>query len=124
MEEQLTLYVRYTAKDGCREAFVREIVEAGIVTLIRQEPGCLAYDYYFSAQDENELLLIERWESAAHQRVQTDVEELTEAAELLQLRHAGVGLPLADGLAGDLQGVRQVPLGEAPLRPETADILS
>ena len=69
MEEQLTLYVRYTAKDGCREAFVREIVEAGILTLIRQEPGCLAYDYYFSAQDENELLLIERWESAAHQRV-------------------------------------------------------
>ena len=28
-----------------------------------------AYDYYFSAQDADELLLIERWESAAHQRV-------------------------------------------------------
>ena len=69
MEEQLTLYVRYMAKDGCRETFVRELVEAGILTLIREEPGCLAYDYYFSAQDENELLLIERWESAAHQRV-------------------------------------------------------
>ena len=69
MEEQLTLYVRYTAKDGCREAFVREIVEAGILTLIRQEPGCLAYDYYFSAQDENELLLIERGQSAGHQRI-------------------------------------------------------
>ena len=61
---------------------------------------------------------------AAHQRVQADVEELTEAAELLQLRHAGVGLPLADGLAGDAQGVRQVPLGEAPLRPQAADVLS
>ena len=69
MEEQLTLYVRYTAKDGCREAFVREIVEAGILTLIRQEAGCLAYDYYFSAQDENVVLLIERWESAEHQRI-------------------------------------------------------
>ena len=69
MEEQLMLYVRYMAKDGCRETFVRELVEAGILTLIREEPGCLAYDYYFSAQDENELLLIERWESAAHQRV-------------------------------------------------------
>ena len=41
----------------------------GILTLIRQEDGCLAYDYYFSAQDENELLLIERWQSAEHQRV-------------------------------------------------------
>ena len=69
MEEQLILYVRYTAKPGCRESFVRDIVEAGILTQIRQEDGCLAYDYYFSAQDENEVLLIERWESAAHQRV-------------------------------------------------------
>ena len=49
MEEQLMLYVRYMAKDGCRETFVRELVEAGILTLIRDEPGCLAYDYYFSA---------------------------------------------------------------------------
>ena len=56
MEEQLILYVRYTAKPGCRESFVRDIVEEGILTQIRQEDGCLAYDYYFSAQDENEVL--------------------------------------------------------------------
>lgn len=67
--EELILYVKYQAKPGCRETFVRQIVEKGILTAIRQEPGCLAYDYYFSAQDENELLLIERWQSAEHQRV-------------------------------------------------------
>lgn len=67
--EELMLYVRYQAKPGCREKFVRQLVEEGILTLIRQEDGCLAYDYYFSAQDENELLLIERWQSAEHQRV-------------------------------------------------------
>lgn len=67
--EELILYVRYHAKPGGREAFVRQMVEEGILTLIRNEPGCLAYDYYFSAQDENELLLIERWQSAEHQRV-------------------------------------------------------
>ena len=58
--EELILYVKYQAKPGCRETFVRQIVEKGILTAIWQEPGCLAYDYYFSAQDENELLLIER----------------------------------------------------------------
>ena len=58
--EELMLYVRYQAKPGCREKFVRQLVEEGILTLIRQEDGCLAYDYYFSAQDENELLLIQR----------------------------------------------------------------
>ena len=67
--EELILYVKYQAKPGCRETFVRQIVEKGILTAIRQEPGCLAYDYSFSAQDENELLLIERWQSAEHQRV-------------------------------------------------------
>ena len=66
---ELTLHVTYTAKPGCREAFVRQIVTEGILTAIRNEEGCLAYDYYFSAQDENVVLLIERWESEAHQRV-------------------------------------------------------
>ena len=82
MEEQLTLYVRYTAKDGCREAFVREIVETGILTLIRQEAGCLAYDYYFSAQDENVVLLIERWESAEHQRIHMQQPHMTRLREI------------------------------------------
>ena len=82
MDEQLTLYVRYTAKDGCREAFVREIVETGILTLIRQEAGCLAYDYYFSAQDENVVLLIEQWESAAHQRVHMEQPHMTRLREI------------------------------------------
>ena len=67
--EELILYVKYHAKPGCRESFERQVVEEGILTLIREEKGCLAYDYYFSAQDADELLLIERWESAAHQRV-------------------------------------------------------
>ena len=65
----LTLYVKYTAKPGCRESYVRSIVEEGILTAIRAEEGCLCYDYYFSAQDENVVLLIEQWESEAHQRV-------------------------------------------------------
>ncbi len=82
MEEQLILYVRYTAKPGCRESFVRDIVEAGILTQIRQEDGCLAYDYYFSAQDENEVLLIERWESAAHQRVHMEQPHMARLREI------------------------------------------
>ena len=66
---EVKLHVTYTAKPGCRETFVRQIVTEGILTAIRAEAGCLAYDYYFSAQDENVVLLIERWESEAHLRV-------------------------------------------------------
>ena len=80
--EELILYVKYQAKPGCRETFVRQIVEKGILTLIRQEPGCLAYDYYFSAQDENVVLLIERWESAAHQRVHMEQPHMARLREI------------------------------------------
>ena len=44
----LTLYVAYTAKPGCRETFVRQIVMEGIADTIRREEGCIRYDYYFS----------------------------------------------------------------------------
>ena len=66
---EVKLLVTYTAKPGCREAFVRKIVTDGILTAIRAEEGCLAYDYYFSAQEENTVLLMERWESEAHLRI-------------------------------------------------------
>ena len=82
MEEQLILYVRYTAKPGCRESFVRDIVEEGILTQIRQEDGCLAYDYYFSAQEENVVLLIEQWETEEHQRVHMQQPHMTRLREL------------------------------------------
>ena len=80
--EPLTLYVVYTAKPGCRETFVRQIVMEGIADTIRREEGCIRYDYYFSAQDENELLLIERWESAAHQRVHMEQPHMARLREI------------------------------------------
>ena len=82
MEEQLMLYVRYMAKDGCRETFVRELVEAGILTLIRDEPGCLAYDYYFSAQQEDEILLVEQWQTQAHQSIHLQQPHMARLREL------------------------------------------
>ena len=66
--EPLTLYVVYTAKPGCREAFVRQIVMEGIADTIRREAGCIRYDYYFSAQQEDEILLVEQGQTQAHQR--------------------------------------------------------
>ena len=63
------LFVTYKAKDGMREAFVRELEENGTADLVRQEDGCLRYDYYYSAKDENELFLFEEWESEEKQQI-------------------------------------------------------
>ena len=80
--DELILYVSYTAKPGCREQFVREIVRRGILTAIRNEDGCLTYDYYFSAQNENEVLLIEKWVSEAHQRIHMQQPHMKELMEI------------------------------------------
>lgn len=43
----LLLLVKYTAKPGGGEKFVREITDSGILDAVRAEDGCISYDYYF-----------------------------------------------------------------------------
>ena len=47
----LLLLVKYTAKPGGGEKFVREITASGILNTVRAEDGCEGYDYYFSAEN-------------------------------------------------------------------------
>ena len=64
-----TIYVQFKCFPKKREAFVKAVKEEGILSAIRAEDGCLRYNYYFSEADENELLLIEAWESKQHQQI-------------------------------------------------------
>ncbi len=64
-----TIYVVFKCYDGKREGFIQKVKEEGIVDAIRAEKGCKRYDYYYSEKDENEILLIEAWESKQHQQV-------------------------------------------------------
>ena len=65
----LTLFVTYTAKPGKRAAFLEALKQAGIHAAVNAEDGCLKYDYYLDAQDENKVLLVERWESKEKQQI-------------------------------------------------------
>lgn len=76
----MTLFVKYYCKPGMREPFVRTVVERGILDAVRNEEGCFAYDYYFSAQDENILLLIEKWRSPEDQKVHLTLPHMKELA--------------------------------------------
>lgn len=78
----LTLYVRYFAKPGCREEFVRTLVREGIVAAIRDEQGCRMYDYYFSAQNEDEVLLVEQWDGEPFQRIHMQQPHMARLREL------------------------------------------
>lgn len=79
---QLLLLVSYTARPGMREQFVRQVREAGILDAIRRENGCLQYDYFYSEEDENLLLLVEKWETEECQKVHMEQPHMKKLAEI------------------------------------------
>ncbi len=64
-----TIYVQFTCLPQKRAAFIDRVKAEGVLEAIRNEDGCLCYDYYLSEKDENQLLLIEKWETKQHQQV-------------------------------------------------------
>lgn len=79
---QLLLLVTYTACPGMREEFVQKVREAGILEAIRNENGCIRYDYFYSEEDENQLLLVEKWETEECQRVHMEQPHMKKLAEI------------------------------------------
>ena len=67
-----TIYVNFTCLPDKRAAFIERVKSEGVLAAIRAEEGCIRYDYYLSEKDDNELLLIEQWESKQHQQIHLD----------------------------------------------------
>ena len=63
-----TIYVSYKCVPGKREEWLRQLNEKGYVAAIRAEEGCIRYDYYLAEKNPDEVLLIEAWETKAHQQ--------------------------------------------------------
>ena len=61
--ETCKLLVTYVTKKGMRETFLNELIKSGVVDTIRNEEGCIYYDYYLSFQDENVIVLLENWKT-------------------------------------------------------------
>ena len=77
-----TIYVKFQCHEGKREAFIEAVKKEGILASIRGEDGCLRYDYYLSEADENELLLIEAWETREHQRIHIEQPHMARLREI------------------------------------------
>ena len=77
-----TIYVKFNCLPQKREAFVEAVKAEGILSAIRNENGCLRYDYYFSESDENELLLIEAWETKQHQQIHIEQPHMARLREM------------------------------------------
>ena len=85
----MVLLVTYTAKPGMADDFLREIDARGILCKIRQEDGCLDYSYYRSAEEPDQILLLERWESPYHQTIHMSQPHMAELSRLKDRYIAG-----------------------------------
>ena len=56
-----TVNIYYTGKNGSAKEFAREMTESGLVNKIRAEEGNERYEYFFSLDDPETVLLIDRW---------------------------------------------------------------
>ena len=57
----ITINIHYYGKNGNAKKFAQEMMMTGVVDSIRKEAGNLKYEYYFSMEDEETLLLIDSW---------------------------------------------------------------
>lgn len=60
----IVLNVTYKCKPDMRDEFLEMIMTEGIDVASRAEAGNIKYDYYYPADGNNELLLVEKWRDA------------------------------------------------------------
>ncbi len=61
----ITVHLYYTGTNGSARRFAEEMTASGIVDAIRAEAGNLRYEYYFSLEDPETVLLVDSWEDQA-----------------------------------------------------------
>ncbi len=77
-----TIYVIFKCVPGKREEYIERLKVEGIVDAVRKEEGCIRYDYYFSENNPDEILLIEAWESKRHQEIHIEQPHMLRLREL------------------------------------------
>lgn len=77
-----TIYVVFKCVPGKREEYIERLKTEGIVDAVRKEEGCIRYDYYFSENNADEILLIEAWESKRHQEIHIEQPHMVRLREL------------------------------------------
>ena len=59
----ITVHIYYTGENGSAKAFVKEMLTSGLVDEIRKEKGNRCYEYFFSVEDEETVLLVDSWDN-------------------------------------------------------------
>lgn len=77
----LTINILYKGKDS--KKFAKEMTEKGIVDRIRAQKGNIKYEYYQSLERDDEILLVDIWQSQEALDIHHQSPMMT---EIMQLR--------------------------------------
>lgn len=78
----LTVNIYYTGENGSAKRFAEEMVSNGIVDKIRAEDGNERYEYFFPMEDEETVMLIDRWKNQEALDIHHKSEMMKQIAEL------------------------------------------
>ena len=61
----ITIHLYYTGSNGNARKFAEEMMASGLVEAVRAEEGNERYEYFFPMEDQETVLLIDRWQDQA-----------------------------------------------------------
>ena len=61
----ITIHLYYTGSNGNARKFAEEMMTSGLVEAVRAEEGNERYEYFFPMEDQETVLLIDRWRDQA-----------------------------------------------------------
>lgn len=83
----ITVNIYYSGENGTAKKFAEEMLSSGIVDLIRAEDGNEKYEYFYPVNDDNTVLLIDRWKDQSAIDAHHKSEMMSRIAELRTKYH-------------------------------------
>lgn len=78
----ITVNIYYSGVNGNAKRFAEELIISGVVDDIRAEEGNIRYEYFFSMDDKETVLLIDSWKDQHSLDVHHASPMMTKIAEL------------------------------------------
>ena len=78
----LIINIYYTGKNGSARKFAEEMVSSGLVDRVRAEEGNERYEYFFPMEDNETVMLIDKWKNQEALDLHHKSEMMKEIADL------------------------------------------
>lgn len=78
----LVVKIYYKGENGNARKFAEEMISSGIVDRIRKEEGNEKYEYFFPMEDEETVMLIDKWKDQRSLDIHHDSPSMSEIVKL------------------------------------------